>query len=202
MGVDRTSSLDQLVAELGAQGLGIELEITDEFGSQQFEYQCRLRTLRVKADGPISASAGIGHYLRYCAGAFLDWQDLRLPVEYPDCGKTSRQAIVPNRYYLNQVTYGYSTTYWSFERWRQEIRWMALHGITHPAVMMGQEYVWRDVFRRFGVEDEDRKNWIFILPAPLISRGIGWVILMVISDPYLIDGWRLSGICRSMYSRK
>jgi alpha-N-acetylglucosaminidase len=42
------------------------------------------------------------------------------------------------RYYMNTCTFGYSTAFWSWERWQREIDWMALNGINTPLTAVGQ----------------------------------------------------------------
>ena len=46
------------------------------------------------------------------------------------------------RYYLNYCTFSYSMSVWTWERWQQEIDWMALHGINMPLQIVGLDVVW------------------------------------------------------------
>lgn len=64
-----------------------------------------------------------------------------------------------NHQYLNVVTYGYSMPFWDQERWDQEIDWMALHGIDMPLMLLGQEWVMREVLHDMGLSDEELDAW-------------------------------------------
>ncbi|MFD2137425.1 alpha-N-acetylglucosaminidase TIM-barrel domain-containing protein [Novosphingobium resinovorum] len=57
------------------------------------------------------------------------------------------------RAYLNTCTYGYTTPWWGWDRWEQEIDWMAAHGVDTPLAMEGQEYVWRELWRESGLSE-------------------------------------------------
>lgn len=41
--------------------------------------------------------------------------------------------------------------FWDWPRWERELDWMALHGITMPLAMEGQEFVWQKVWQSFGL---------------------------------------------------
>ena len=58
-------------------------------------------------------------------------------------------AVVRWRYYMNVVTHSYSAAFWDWDRWAQEIDWMAMMGINMPLAFTGQEAVWDAVYRRF-----------------------------------------------------
>jgi alpha-N-acetylglucosaminidase len=42
-----------------------------------------------------------------------------------------------------------------WERWERELDWKALHGITMPLAMEGQEYVWQKVWASFGLSQSE-----------------------------------------------
>lgn len=92
-------------------------------------------------------TAGIGWYLNHYAAINISWSnphvdltDIPLPV--PET--TERHSTTAtHRYYLNYCTFSYSTSTWTWERWQQEIDWMALHGINMPLQIVGLEEVWR-----------------------------------------------------------
>ena len=41
----------------------------------------------------------------------------------------------------------------------QELDWMALHGVNNPVAMEGQEYVWQQLWREFGVKDSELASY-------------------------------------------
>jgi alpha-N-acetylglucosaminidase len=44
--------------------------------------------------------------------------------------------------------------WWDWERWQQEIDWMALNGINMPLALTGEEAIWRDVYHTLGFTDK------------------------------------------------
>lgn len=111
----------------------------------------------VTAGNDLSAAAGVNHYLKYYAGVHLCWGNMHahigdsLPVPTAQECHSCRADL---RYYLNYCTHSYSMAFWDWERWQEEIDWMALHGINMPLAITGTETVWRNVLRRLGYPDD------------------------------------------------
>ena len=57
--------------------------------------------------------------------------------------------------YYNVCTFGYSTPFWNWERWERELDWIALHGITMPLALEGQEAIWQRVWISMGLTQAD-----------------------------------------------
>ena len=88
-------------------------------------------------------------------------------------GEICRETTFAHRYYFNVCTYGYSTAFWSWERWEKELDWMALHGINLPLAGLGAEFVWSEVFENdFGIPREDLSDF-FPGPAYLPWHWMG-----------------------------
>lgn len=107
----------------------------------------------VTAGNDLSAAVGINHYLKYYAGVHLCWGNMHatmgdsLPVpQATECHNSTADL----RYYLNYCTHSYSMAFWDWDRWQEEIDWMALHGINMPLAVTGTEAVWRNVLLRLG----------------------------------------------------
>ena len=91
-------------------------------------------------------TTGINWYLNHYAHVNLTWNRLTtdlsgatLPVPSAEERHTTRAAM---RYYLNYCTFSYSMSVWTWERWQQEIDWMALHGINMPLQIVGLDALW------------------------------------------------------------
>jgi alpha-N-acetylglucosaminidase len=100
-------------------------------------------------------------------------------------------------YYLNFCTFGYTTAWWGWTEWEQEIDWMALHGVTTPLMAVGHEAVIERVLRDHGMHPKIVEEflsgpaylpWFFMgclegFPGPLPAgwidahRGLGGLIL-------------------------
>lgn len=119
-------------------------------------------TYRVRASGgkvSIQGSSGVAIsrgaylYLRHACNAMVTWsgKHLELPARFPDYAE--RQVVCPYQFtqYYNVCTFGYTTPFWDWERWKRELDWMALHGITMALALIGQEAVWKQVWESFGI---------------------------------------------------
>jgi alpha-N-acetylglucosaminidase len=97
-------------------------------------------------------------YLKYWCNASVSWgvngtgNQLRLPVVLPAVAQPFRMAS-PHlyRYYMNVCTLSFSTVWWTWERWEQELDWMALNGINLPLAYTGQEWVWNQLWSSLGL---------------------------------------------------
>lgn len=61
------------------------------------------------------------------ANASISWwgDQLELPSTLPSAEPTvTKTTTLSYRYYMNVCTLGYSTVWWSWERWEKEIDWM------------------------------------------------------------------------------
>lgn len=110
-------------------------------------------------------TTGIGHYLNHVAGVNLSWNRLTADlsaVELPAPAETiTRNCSAQYRYYLNYCTFSYSMSTWTWERWQQEIDWMALHGINMPLQIIGLDEVWRRLLTElYGYSDAQANAFI------------------------------------------
>lgn len=103
----------------------------------------------VKGSTLSALTTGVGWYLNHYARVNLAWNNLTtdlsavsLPVPAEEETHTSNAEY---RYYLNYCTFSYSMSVWTWDRWQQEIDWMALHGINMPLQIVGLDVVWRNL---------------------------------------------------------
>ncbi len=115
--------------------------------TQQFTLSCNGRKVKVVGTDNIAIATGINWYLQHYAGVDISWNSPtgNLPKKLPACAEETHTASVDWRYYLNFCTYSYSMSFWDWERWQQELDWMALHGINMPLAITGMECVWKEV---------------------------------------------------------
>lgn len=129
----------------------------------------------VTGSSTIAVCAGIGWYLNHYAHVNLSWNQLTTDlsrVEFPLPARPERHACKADyRYYLNYCTFGYSMTTWTWERWQQEIDWMALRGINMPLQIVGLEVVWRDfLMKDCGYGETEAEAFI---PGPAFTAWWG-----------------------------
>jgi alpha-N-acetylglucosaminidase len=97
---------------------------------------------------------------------------LNLPAILPEVkAKLRIPCSFKYRYYLNYCSFSYSMPWWNWERWEREIDMMALHGVNLPLAVVGHEAVWANVFRSFGLTEDEILN-SFTGPA---FRAWGWM---------------------------
>ena len=125
--------------------------------------------ITIKGSNANALASGLGRYLED-SGIDVSWYATQ-PVEYPTAmpipDSTVRcNALVPQRFFLNYCTFGYTMPWWQWEDWERLIDWMALHGINLPLAITGQEAVWQKVWRKYGLSDDEIRAY-FTGPAHL-----------------------------------
>ena len=117
-----------------------------------------------------SMAVGLNHYLRYYCHVnigWFAWDKGVMPKKLPAVdGSVKIDARVPERFFLNYCTYGYTMPWWGWKEWEHFIDWMALNGINLPLAITGQESVWYQVWTELGLTDEEVRSY-FTGPAHL-----------------------------------
>lgn len=120
----------------------------------------------IKASNVLAAATGINWYLNHYAHINLAWNNLTidlagLSLPLPTA-EERRVSTADYRYYFNYCTFSYSMAFWTWERWQQEIDWMALHGINMPLQIVGLEVLWRNILKdsRIGYSDKEIAEFI------------------------------------------
>ena len=137
---------------------------------EAYSIEARKGKVRICGSGANALAAGLGKYLRDCCKADISWEkvhsiDLPSAIPLPD-STISGRALVPQRFFLNYCTFGYTMPWWKWDDWERFIDWMALQGINLPLAITGQEAIWQKVWREFGLSDEQIRAW-FTGPAHL-----------------------------------
>lgn len=115
--------------------------------TQTFTIACNGKRVSVEGSDYIAIATGINWYLQHYVGIDISWNSPIgiLPETLPVCAAETHTSSVPLRYYLNFCTYSYSMAFWDWDRWQQELDWMALHGVNMPLAIVGMECVWKEV---------------------------------------------------------
>ena len=135
-----------------------------------YELSMDRRGLRIRGNSALSMAVGLNRYLRDWCLTDVSWHafdPVQVPGTMPLQDTVVRgRAIVPERFFLNYCTFGYTMPWWRWEDWERMIDWMALHGVNMPLATTGQEAVWQRVWRRHGLTDEEIRAF-FTGPAHL-----------------------------------
>ena len=135
----------------------------------------------IKGNTQLSVTTGINWYLNHHAHINLTWNQLTtdlskatLPVP---SGEEKHVCNATYRYNFNTCTFSYSMAFWTWERWQQEIDWMALHGINAPLNLVGLDVVTRKFLRELGVSESDINAYI---------AGPGFIAWFAMNN---LEGW-------------
>ena len=142
----------------------IDETLDDANGKDVFVITAQNSKPCIKGNNQLSVATGINWYLNHYAHINLTWNNLTtdlslvtLPVpeseEVHECNTTYR-------YNFNTCTFSYSMAFWTWERWQNEIDWMALHGINAPLNLVGLEVVTRNFLEELGVSEADIDAYI------------------------------------------
>ncbi len=130
-----------------------------------FKYYSKGSKIVVEGNSWVSVAAGLNWYLKYEAGIHISWNNphpeitsLKKLPKITTPVRHSTDMLV--RYYMNFCTFGYSTAFWDWERWEQEIDWMALHGVNLPLTLTGTATVWRNTLLTLGYTEAQADAFI------------------------------------------
>ncbi|MFV8325862.1 alpha-N-acetylglucosaminidase [Flavobacterium sp. ZS1P14] len=148
------SALAVIERLIGKRANEFELSIIEnrQNTADWFEVEATANTVKIKGTSNTAICYAAYNFLRDIGAVLVSWEgnSIDLPKTWPTY---SKKETTPFKYrkYLNACTYGYTTPWWDWERWAQEIDWMALHGINMPTAMEGQEAVWQQLWKEYGL---------------------------------------------------
>ena len=149
------------------------VEIPSEGGKDCYEISAKDGELLLKGSSPSAICYAFNKYLRYACGSMITWggKHLELPEIWPDW---QEKATSPYqfRYFLNVCTFGYTAPYWDWNRWSEELDWMALHGVNMPLASVASEAIARRVWVKLGLTEEEADAF-FTGPAHLPWHRMG-----------------------------
>ncbi len=140
-----------------------KLELLKNDGREFFELDQQGAKVVVRGHNWIDVAVGVNWYLKYYCGIHITWNNPKavLPAVLPRVGKKEKhETKMSLRYDFNYCTFSYSMAFWDWERWQQEIDWMALHGVNLPLAVVGEECVWRNLLLRLGYTEQEVGEFI------------------------------------------
>ena len=156
-------------------------KIEADNGQDVFTLESRGGKVVIGGNNAGSMAVGLNRYLnRYCKVTVSWYADVpvTLPKVLPDVPATERvSARVPQRFFLNYCTWGYTMPFWGWRQWERFIDWMALNGVNLPLAITGQEAVWYNVWTRLGMSDEQVRSYFTgpaYLPWHRMANIDGW----------------------------
>ncbi|KAH3745646.1 alpha-N-acetylglucosaminidase [Pelomyxa schiedti] len=136
-------------------------------------------TVYIQGTTGVALASAFHWYLKYYCKCSLSWlgDQLCLPEEHPYVEPIEMQSPYQYGYYMNTCTFGYSTVWWTWDRWEQEIDWMAMNGVNLPLAFIGQEYVWQNVWLLLGIPPDELHDFFggpAFLPWQRMGNEDGW----------------------------
>lgn len=176
-----------------APGAKVELSLIEkQNGRDRFETSVKDGTIHVKGSSGTALCRGFYDYVTSNGYGINSWSGNRsaIPSTLADASPKEVVSPVEHHFYFNVVTPGYSTPYWGWERWNQEIDYMALHGIDMPLALVANEAISARVWKRLGLTDEEISAY-FVGPAHFPWMRMGNVSGI---DGPLPDSWHADQI--------
>ena len=156
-------------------------QIDTEQGRDVFTLESRGGKVAIGGNNAGSMAVGLNRYLnRYCKVTVSWYADVAVELSktLPDVPKAERvTARVPQRFFLNYCTWGYTMPFWQWRDWERFIDWMALNGVNLPLAITGQEAVWYNVWTRLGMTDKQVRDYFTgpaYLPWHRMANIDGW----------------------------
>jgi alpha-N-acetylglucosaminidase len=163
---DPTAALIRRIVKDKADAFVIEY-IDQDRGKDVFEVESGNDKIILRGNNGVAVASALNYYLKYYCFLDVSWNNMTvtLPEKLPLVKtKVHKASPYKYRYYLNYCTFNYTMAWWNWERWQQEIDWMALHGINMPLALTGEEAIWKDVYRQMGFTDKELESF-FTGPA-------------------------------------
>ncbi|MCQ2237730.1 MAG: alpha-N-acetylglucosaminidase [Bacteroidaceae bacterium] len=154
---DRVKAVDEWMDRIGGSGTSARIEaVLDTHlaadGEAVFEIAARQGKPQIKGTSVSALTTGVNWYLNHYAKVNLSWNRLSIDlseVVLPVPAHAERHTCDADyRYYLNYCTFSYSMATWTWQRWEQEIDWMAMHGINMPLQLIGLDVVWKAMLEK------------------------------------------------------
>lgn len=154
--------------------------IPKDNGYDVFEIESVGDKITLRGSSGVAIASALNWYLKHYCHSCVSWRgtQVNIPDPLPRVEPKVRHVTPFQwRYCFNYCCFSYSMAWWDWPEWERIIDWMALNGINMPLSVTGQEAVWQQVGRNFGLSD-DEMNQFFVGTGYL---PFGWM--------GCIDGW-------------
>lgn len=128
--------------------------IPPEGGRDAYGYEARDGQLSLQGSGAVALCRAFYDYAKANRLGMVSWADghhLRVPVKWPDSPPTRCASPFEIRHAYNAVTSGYTTPYWTWERWERELDWQAMHGFNMLMAPVATEAIMERVWLNAGL---------------------------------------------------
>lgn len=166
--------IDRILPGKSSQFILGDLKKNDN--KESFELSSKNGKIIIKGTGELAIARGFNWYLNNYCHIRVSWykdDPIIAPDILPVVDTTVKQDCrFEKRFFLNYCTFGYTLLWWQWDDWERFIDWMALNGINMPLAITGQEAVWMEVWKSFGMSDDQIRAY-FTGPAHLPWHRMG-----------------------------
>lgn len=141
---------------IGSKANSIKLaQIPSADKNDVYKLEAKNGRLIIRGNSVTAITYAFNSYLQKACHSMITWsgKHLQIPAKWADYKEETVTCPYQYRYYLNVVTFGYTTPYWDWKRWEQELDWMALHGVNMPLATVASEAIARRVWKKLGLTD-------------------------------------------------
>ncbi len=145
-----------------------------------FEVESIGEKIILRGSSGVSVGRALKWYLNHLCHCSLSWHgdNLNLPEKLPEVAHKHREATpFQYRFMFNYCTFGYSMAWWHWSEWERTIDFLAFNGINLPLCPLGQEKVWQETYKEFGLTPKDLESYF---------AGIAWQPWQWMA---CLDGW-------------
>ena len=145
-------------------------------GTEVFELSSNSGKILIKGTDDLAIAKAFGWYLSNYCDTRVSWykdDQVTAPETLPMIDTLiTHECRFEKRFILNYCTFGYTMLWWQWDDWERFIDWMALNGINMPLAITGQEAIWLEVWKDFGMTDDQIRAY-FTGPAHLPWHRMG-----------------------------
>lgn len=165
--------LERVMGNQAAKSITLTIMPKDG-GGDRYIYQASGGKLQIKGTSTVAMCRGVYDYLRAKQLGTVGWAGARVnvPKQWPDAPITTGGTPFQIRHCYNVVTFGYTTPYWNWTRWQQELDWMAMHGYNMIMAPVATEAIATMVWREIGLTKEEIDDF-YTGPAHLPWQRMG-----------------------------
>jgi len=148
--------------------------IPQKDGCDIYRYQSTPDTLKISGSSSIAICRGVYDYIRANDMGTVGWAGARLnlPAKWPTVAATKGETPFKIRHCYNVVTSGYTFPYWTWQRWQQELDWLAMHGYNMMMAPVGTEAIGTRVWKQLGLTQQEIDEY-YVGPAHLPWNRMG-----------------------------
>lgn len=152
----------------------INIDYSKAINKNSYSYEVNNGKLNIKASNTTSATRAVYDYLRNNHFGMLDWagNNFKIPKKLPDSKIKFGSSPFKIRQAYNVVTFGYTTPYWTWERWEQELDWQAMHGFNMLMAPVASEAIFTRVWKKLGLTQSEIDDF-YVGPSLLPWQRMG-----------------------------